>query len=210
MPLLAFLLLIAQEGLPPAPPRMAVDDAPSAMACTFASFLRGDNCFFEAKSGPAERRDASESAARAGSRECAVESRGDEALRKECERAVAEASLGDLCALHSRLVDAQGRLTRESAACAESLRQAIGRTSRMAALSLSCCSCLEQSHCAVNSNQCRRELGELNPGAQLNACMARSCDNACGFSRSSEPAPAQQHSSVPQHSSGPPGEADKT
>jgi len=210
MPVLALFLLIAQEGPLPAPPRMAVDEAPSAMACTFASFLRGDDCFIEATSGPAERRDTSESAARAGSRECALESRGDEALRKECERAVAEVSLGDLCSLRSRLVDSQGRLTRESAACAESLRQAIGRTSRMAALSLSCCSCLEQSHCAVNSNQCRRELGELNPSAQLNACMARSCNNACGFSRGNEPAPAQQHSSGPQRSSAPPDDADKT
>jgi hypothetical protein len=203
----ALLLLMAQEGLPPAPPRMATDDTPSAMACTFVSFLRGDQCFFEAASGPAERRDTSESAARAGSHECAVESRGDDGLRKECERAVAEVSLGDLCALHSRLVDAQGRLTRESAACAESLREAIGRTSRAAALSLSCCSCLEQSHCAVNTNQCRRELGESKPGPQLNACMARSCSNACGFNQGSEatvPAPRQRHSSAL------PDEPDKT
>lgn len=202
------LLLVAQEGLPPVPQRMPVDDAPSAMACTFASFLHGETCVFEAASGPADRRDTSESAARAGSKECAVESRGDEDLRKECERSVAEVSLGDLCALHSRLVDPRGRLTRESAACAESLRKALGRTARSAALSSACCSCLEQSRCAVGANQCRRELSELNPSSQLNACMARSCTNACGFSRGSDPLPAP--SQKQRHTSAPPDEPDKT
>jgi hypothetical protein len=137
MPLLALLVLIAQEGLPTVPPRMPVDEAPSALACTFASFLRGEACVFEATSGPAERKDSSEAAARAGSSECVAASRGSEALRKQCEKAVADVSLGDNCALQSRLVDAQGRLTRDSAACVESLRQAVSRTSWAAALSRS-------------------------------------------------------------------------
>ena len=67
----------------------------------------------------------SESAARAGSKECAVESRGDEGLRKECERAVAEVSLGDLCALHSRLVDPRGRLTRARVPEADALHASL-------------------------------------------------------------------------------------
>jgi hypothetical protein len=137
MPLLALLVLIAQEGLPAVPQRMPTDDSPSAMACTFASFLRGEACAFEAASGPAERKDASESAARAGSSECAPASSGNETLRKQCEKAVADVSLGDRCALQSRLADSQGRLTRESAACAESLRQAISHTIWAAALSRS-------------------------------------------------------------------------
>ena len=41
MPLVALLILLAQEGLPPVPPRMPVDEEPSAMACTFEVALRG-------------------------------------------------------------------------------------------------------------------------------------------------------------------------
>jgi hypothetical protein len=71
MPLLALLVLLAQEGMPPVSPVMPTDDAPSALACTFSMVLHGVSCAYEAGSAPADRRNNSEAAVRAGGRECA-------------------------------------------------------------------------------------------------------------------------------------------
>jgi hypothetical protein len=163
-------------------------DAPSPFACTFAAAIRGERCAYEGASGSADARDSSEAAARAGAQECAKASKGDEPLRRDCEKAVAEASLGERCALPSRLVDGGGKLTAEAARCVEDLRAAVARTSRAAALSLSCCSCLADSRCNVSQSQCRRELADLMPGTALRSCMSRSCDDACSFHREPEPA----------------------
>src|SRR5918911_5295512 len=98
MRLLAAAFLLAQEGLPAVPPRMPVDDEPSAAACTFAVALRGDSCTYEGRAAAADPRDNSGSALDAGREACASAARGDAGLRKECERAVAEASASDKCA----------------------------------------------------------------------------------------------------------------
>ncbi len=192
MRLLALLVLLAQEGLPDVPPPMAVDEEPSAAACTFAAVLRGAACLYEASSGPGEARDNSRAAAEAGQRACAVEARRDEGLRKDCEQAVAEASLSPRCALSSRLADAQGRLTPQAQACAELLRAAVSRTSRAASLSLGCCSCLAEARCPVAPSQCKRELADLMPGAALRSCLQKACQEACSFAapaRAPEPQP---------------------
>ena len=189
--LLALLLLLAQEGLPPVPPPMAVDEEPSAAACTFAAVLRGAACLYEASSGPGEARDNSRAAAEAGQRACAVEARRDEGLRKDCEKAVAEASLSPRCALSSRLADVQGRLTPQAQACAELLRAAVARTSRAASLSLGCCSCLAEARCSVAPSQCKRELADLMPSAPLRSCLSRSCSDLCSFAAPVRNAPEE-------------------
>ena len=190
MPLVALLILLAQEGLPPVPPRMLVDEDPSAMACTFELALRGGSCAYEATSRSVDPRDNSGTAAEAGQRACAGESRRDEGLRRDCEKAVAEVALSPKCAIGVRLADEQGRLTPQAQACAEQLRQAISRTSRGAALSLTCCSCLAESRCSVSASQCKRELADLIPGAALKSCMAKSCQDACAFTTPAKASPA--------------------
>src|SRR3954469_24270365 len=92
MRLVAVILLLAQEGLPPVPPRMPVDEEPSAAACRFETALRGVPCTFEAPSAPADPRDSSGAALEAGREACGPAAHGDAGLRKECERAVAEVS----------------------------------------------------------------------------------------------------------------------
>src|SRR6266850_8542043 len=89
--LLALVLLLAQEGLPDVPPRMPIDEEPSAAACTFPIALRGDNCAYEAGSAPADPIDNAAAASDAGRQACAKAARGDNGLRKECENAVVEA-----------------------------------------------------------------------------------------------------------------------
>jgi hypothetical protein len=187
--LLVAALLLAQEGLPPVPPRMPVDEEPSAAACTFEIALQGAHCTYEAASASADPRDGSGAALEAGRQACAPAAHGDAGLRKECERAVAEASASEKCASRSRLADSRGRLTPDAQACAEMLREEIARTSRAATLSPGCCSCLAESRCAVPVTQCKREIADLMPGAALRACLAKSCHDTCSFSTPSAPAP---------------------
>ena len=183
--MLLLALLLAQSI--PAP--MPVDDEPSALACTFEAALGGARCLFEASSAPGLPRDNSQVAADAGLRACAAVSNRDEGLRKECEKAVAEASLGAKCSVAARLADSRGRLTVEARGCVEAVREAVSRTARAAALPGDCCKCLGAARCAVPATQCRRELADLVPGAALQSCMSRSCRDACAFS--AEPLPAR-------------------
>jgi hypothetical protein len=175
--MLLLTLLLAQA----VPPPLAVDERPSALACTFDAALRGSKCIYEAAAGPGAARDNSKAASDAGLRACAVEARRDEGLRKECEKAVAEASLGAHCAIASRLTDEQGRLTAQAQGCVEAVREAVGRTARAAALSLECCKCLGESRCGVPAAQCHSELADLMPGASLKACLEKSCQDTCSF-----------------------------
>ena len=168
--MLVALLLVAQAQVDP-----------SAFACTFDSAIGGAKCLYEADAAPADARDNSESAAAAGAKACAAAARRDESLRKDCERAVAEASLGPRCALSTRLSDPLGRLTAQARACVEALREAVARTSRAAAISLECCNCLAQARCSVGASQCKSELADLMPGPALKSCIARSCTDACAF-----------------------------
>lgn len=116
----AALLLLAQDGLPAA-------NEPSALACTFASALRGQSCVYEAQPGGADPRDNSAAASEAGAAACAGAAKSAD-LRKKCERGVAEASLSPKCALQARLADPQGRLTADAAACVGALRAVISQT----------------------------------------------------------------------------------
>lgn len=181
MRLLAVILLLAQEALPPVPPRMPIDEEPSAAACTFETALRGMHCTYEASASAADPRDNSGSVVEAGRLACAEAAHGDAGLRKECERAVALASASEQCAIRWRLSDARGRLTPQAQGCAEILREEISRTSLAATLPVECCACLAQSRCTVPSTQCRRELADLTPGAALHSCLAKSCADACSF-----------------------------
>lgn len=180
MPLL-LLLLLAQQGLPEVPPRMEVDQEPSAAACTFDGVLSGATCLYEASGGPGEARDNSRAAAEAGQRACVATAGRDEALRRDCEKAVAEVSLSPSCALSSRLADGEGRLTPQAQACAQHLREAVAHTSRAAALSLGCCGCLAEARCSVSTSLCRHELADLMPGPALRSCLQKSCPDACAF-----------------------------
>jgi hypothetical protein len=191
--MLLLTLLLAQA----VPPPMAVDDRPSAFACTFEAVLGGSKCIYEAAAGPADARDNSKAASDAGLRACAVEARRHEDLRKECENAVAEASLGAKCAIARRLVDQQGRLTAEAQGCVEAVREAVGRSARAAALSLDCCKCLGESRCGVPGPQCRRELADLMPGAALKSCLAKSCQDTCSFA--APPVPAKAQNAAPEN-----------
>ncbi|HYS09348.1 MAG TPA: hypothetical protein VEP66_11405 [Myxococcales bacterium] len=195
--LLALVLLLAQEGLPDVPPRMPIDEEPSAAACTFPIALRGDNCAYEAGSAPADPIDNAAAASDAGRQACAKAARGDNGLRKECENAVVEASASHQCAIHARLVDPRGRLTRDSQECVELLRQEISRTSRAATLSTNCCSCLAESRCSVGATQCKRELADLAPSAALRSCLSRSCSDACSFAAPTRPLPEDSPAAVP-------------
>jgi hypothetical protein len=194
MRFLVAILLLAQEGLPPVPPRMPVDEEPSAAACTFQRALRGVHCTYEATPAAADPRDSAGSALEAGRLACAEAAHGDAGLRKECERAVAEASASDKCAIRWRLSDAGGRLTPQAQDCAEALREEMSRTSLAATLPVECCACLAQSRCSVPSTQCKRELADLAPGAALHSCLVKSCSDACSFAAptrsESEEAPA--------------------
>ena len=154
---------------------------PSAFACTFDAALSGAKCIYEADSAPGDARDNSEVAAEAGVKACAGAARRDEALRKDCEKAVAEASLGARCAISARLSDTQGRLTAQAQGCVEAIRQAVARTQRASALSLDCCRCLGEARCTVPASQCKSELADLMPGASLKSCLAKSCPDACAF-----------------------------
>jgi hypothetical protein len=194
MRLVALILLLAQEGLPPVPPRMQVDEEPSAAACTFETALRGAACTFEAASAPADPRDSSGSALEAGQKACGPAAHGDAALRKECERAIAEVSATEMCATRSRLADGRGRLTPQAHDCAELLRQEISRTSLAATLPVACCACLSQSRCSVPATQCKRELADLAPGATLRSCLAKSCSDSCSFAA---PAPSESQEAPP-------------
>lgn len=198
MRLVALILLLAQEGLPPVPPRMPVDEEPSAAACTFESALRGVACTFEAASGPADPRDSSGAALEAGREACGPAAHGDAGLRKECERAVAEVSATDKCASRSRLADDRGRLTPQAHDCAELLRQEIARTSRAATLSPGCCACLAEARCAVPTTQCKRELADLMPGAALRSCLAKSCHGTCSFAAPSGAAKEEEPPTLPE------------
>ena len=198
--MLLALLLIAQQGLPKVPPPMRVDEEPSAFACSYETVLRGAACTYEAAVTDGDARENSRAAALAGQRACAVEAGRDEGLRKDCEKAVAEASLSSKCAVSSRLADSQGRLAPPAQACAEMLRAAVSQTSRAAALSLSCCACLAESRCSVSPSRCKRELAELMPGAALRSCLQKSCQDACSFvtpARAAVPAPAQESAPPP-------------
>jgi hypothetical protein len=198
MRLLALALLLAQEGLPSIPPRMPVDEEPTAFACTFDEALRGGSCTYEASSGAADARDNSGAALEAGTRACAVEGRRHEDLRKDCEKAVADVSHGARCAIAARLTDERGRLTPEARGCVEALRQAVGRTARASSLSLACCRCLGESRCSVAASQCRSELADLMPGPALRSCMAKSCQDACSFATPpAAPATDSQTGSLP-------------
>src|SRR5882762_11993320 len=95
MRLLALLLLIAQEGLPGVPPRMPVDEEPSAAACTFPLVLRGDPCAYEASSAPADPSDNAGAVLDAGREACAAAAHGDTGLRRECEHALADLGASD-------------------------------------------------------------------------------------------------------------------
>jgi hypothetical protein len=181
MRLLVAILLLAQEGLPPVPPRMPVDEEPSAAACTFERALHGTHCTFEASAATGDPRDNSGAALEAGRLACAEAAHGDAGLRKECERAVAEASASDSCAIRWRLSDSRGRLTPQAQGCAELLREEISRTALAATLPIECCACLAQSRCNVSPTQCKRELADLSPGAALHSCLAKSCSDACSF-----------------------------
>src|SRR5689334_3263798 len=105
---------------------------PSAFACTFKTAIEGARCVYEAEPAAGDARENSETAAQAGVRACASAARRDESLRKDCEKAVAEASLGTRCAIGARLADDDGRLTVQARGCVEALRQAVARTARAA------------------------------------------------------------------------------
>jgi hypothetical protein len=191
---LVAILLLAQEGLSPVPPRMPVDEEPSAAACTFERALRGTHCTYEAAAAAADPRDNAGSVVDAGRPACAEAAHGDAGLRKECERAVAEASASEKCAIRWRLADGRGRLTPQARECAEALRAEISRTALAATLPVECCACLLQSRCSVPPAQCKRELADLAPGGALRSCLAKSCSDACSFAAparsESEEAPA--------------------
>src|SRR3954462_3003840 len=125
MRLLALILLLAQEGLPGVPPRMPVDEEPSAASCPFAAALRGEACAYEASPAPGDPLDNAAVASDAGRLACASAARADAGLRRDCESAVVEASASDRCAIRARLADTRGRLTRDAQDCAELLRQEI-------------------------------------------------------------------------------------
>jgi hypothetical protein len=197
MRLLALILLLAQEGLPDVPPRMPVDEDPSAAACTFATALRGDACAYEAASAPADPLDNAAVASDAGRQACARAAQRDAGLRRECESAMVEASASERCAIHARLSDPRGRLTRDAQECVELLRQEISRTARAATLSPACCSCLAESRCSVGASQCKRELADLAPSAALRSCLARSCSDACSFTAPARPAAPEETPPVP-------------
>ncbi len=160
---------------------MPVDEEPSAAACTFAAALRGDPCTYEASAAAADPRDSRGSALEAGREACTPAAHGDAGLRGECERAVAEASASDKCAIRWRLTDPRGHLTPQAQGCAELLREEISRTARASTLSAECCACLAQSRCPVAATQCKRELADLVPGAALRSCLSRSCQDSCSF-----------------------------
>ena len=161
----------------------------TSFACTFESALAGQKCLYEGASEAGNAQDNSQIAAAVGARGCAAAAGRDQGLRKDCEKAVAEASLGESCALKMRLADDDGLLTPEAPACVEAIRAAIARTSRAAALSGECCSCLAQSKCAVPDAQCKLEIADLSPGAMLQSCLARSCSDACAFVAPAAPPP---------------------
>ena len=198
MLLIAATLLLAQEGLPPVPPRMPVDEEPSAAACTFETALRGTSCTYEAAPAAADPRDNSGSALEAGREACAPAARGDAGLRHECERAVAEASASEKCAIRWRLTDPLGHLTPQAQPCAEVLRQEISRTSRAATLSPGCCACLAASRCAVAPAQCKRELADLMPGDALRSCLLKSCQDTCSFAAPARPVPEEAPAALPE------------
>ena len=191
--MLLLALLLAQ----PLPAPMPVDEEPSALACTFEAALGGAKCLYEGPSAPGAPRDNSKSAADSGLRACGTAAGRDEGLRKDCEKAVAEASLGPACALTARLADPQGRLTIEARGCVEAVREAVARTSRAAALSGDCCRCLGAAHCSVSPSQCRRELADLTASAALQSCMNKSCQDSCAFS--APPLPAKSSAAPPQN-----------
>jgi len=191
--MLLLALLLAQS----VPALLPPEDEPSALACTFEAALRGEKCLYEASSAPGLPRDSSQVAADAGLRACAAVSNRDEGLRKECTKAVAEASLGAQCAVAARLADSQGRLAIEARGCVEAVREAVSRTARAAALPGDCCKCLGAARCAVPPSQCRRELADLAPGAALQSCMSRSCRDACAFS--ADPLPARSPAAARQN-----------
>jgi hypothetical protein len=197
MRLLALLLLLAQEGLPGVPPRMAVDEEPSAAACTFPLVLRGHPCAYEASSAPADPSDNAGAVLDAGREACASASHGDTGLRRECERAIADLGASERCALRSRLADGSGRLTHEAQDCAELLRQEISRTSRAATLSPGCCGCLAESRCSVDATQCKRELADLMPSATLRSCLSKSCSDVCSFAAPARSTPEEMPPSGP-------------
>ena len=189
---LALILLLAQEGLPPVPPRMPVDEEPSAAACTFAAALRGDPCTYEATRAPGDPLDNVAAASDAARQACAAAAPNDAVLRRECESAVVEASASERCAIRSRLVDVRGRLTHDAQDCAELLRHEISRTVFAGVLSGSCCTCLAESRCSVPAAQCKRELADMAPSGTLRSCLARSCSDACSFAAPARPAPEDQ------------------
>ena len=216
MLLAAAILLLAQEGLPsvpprmpldeepsashlpPVPPRMPVDEEPSAAACTFEAALRGTSCTYEGSPAAADPRDNSGSALEAGREACAPAAHGDPGLRRECERAVAVASASEECAIRWRLLDARGHLTPQAQACAEVLRQEISRTSRAATMAAGCCSCLAQSRCSVPATQCKRELADLVPGDALRSCLLKSCQDSCSFAIPARASPEDAPAAVPE------------
>ncbi len=167
---LALILLLAQEGLPGVPPRMPVDEEPSAAACTFAVALRGEPCAYEASTAPGDPLDNAAVASDAGRQACAS----------------------------AAMADSQGHLTRDAQECAEVLRQEISRTARAATLSPACCACLAESRCSVGAAQCKRELADLAPSAALRSCLSRSCSDSCSFAAPARPAPEESPAPAPE------------
>ena len=114
-------------------------------------------------------------------------------VRKSCEHDIAEASLAPDCTLggEAPLADAGGRLVPAARKCVTKLRAALQLAQKMASVSHACCRCLAQGRCSVNELQCNRELSELSASAQLSACVARACADACTFfSAPGAPSPA--------------------
>ena len=169
----------------------------SPFACTFASALAGEKCTYEGDGAEGDARANSKLAAEAGLKACAAAARKDDALRKDCENAVAEAALGPRCALAVRLADPDGALTPDAAGCVEAVRVAVSRTSRAAAVALDCCKCLAAERCAVPASQCKSELADLMPGAALQKCLVKSCSDSCAFVVSPREPPAAKPDPIP-------------
>jgi hypothetical protein len=189
------------EGMPKPPPRMSVDESPTHYACTFDRLLHGERCTYEFDPKPAARSDSvardNSQAAAVAARLCVAaatpqyEHRADAVLRKMCEDEVARVAL-DGCSLDGRMPiqDAQGHVATQAQECAESLGHVLARTQTMAGFSLPCCRCLSESSCSVPAAQCNREMVDLSPSDDLQACLDKSCKSSCSAAQPSDPLPA--------------------
>jgi hypothetical protein len=175
------------EDLPPLNEQQPVDSSPTAYSCTGETLVKGTRCSFDGEGGkatPAQNLGLIKTLAPEACTSAVKNDPGDRKSRemhKLCVKSFVDEAETNCDLEGARLVDGEGRFTRDGRGCYTRLAETLQRSTVRASVASSCCRCLADNGCPGSRGPvCIAELSRLQPKNEALACMTRVCSTVCG------------------------------